>query len=233
MQGIVLATSNHGAPLAPPSPSPALCHLKSWGASGTAVSEPRSSAAHPPLSDRQSPAMQGIVFATVGGLRGALCLIMVQTVMLDMGASGAAVSEQLSAVKASLALWTAGVVICTLTINAPSLQFVLRVTGLTKVSVLTLQARDRARRAFLKFTADAVARLRRDEDDLFKVRLRPPQVVEPAVLCFAQWARLCCCLAQKSSWSRCCVSAATHTHTACRCLLTTKGFDQKQVTVDP
>lgn len=105
---------------------------------------------------------------TVGGLRGALCLIMVQTVVLDIGAGGTGGNEQLSAVKSALALWTAGVVLGTLLINAPALTFVLRVTGLTNVSLLTLQTRDKARRSFMRFTADCVRELQQDEDELLQ-----------------------------------------------------------------
>ena len=117
-----------------------------------------------------SACMQGVLLCTVGGLRGALCLIMVQTVVLDIGADGVVnMSETLSVVKSSLALWTTGVVLCTLLINAPALGFVLRVTGLTKVSFLTLQSRDKARQQFLKFTNDCIHELQADEDELLQV----------------------------------------------------------------
>jgi len=121
--------------------------------------------------NRAACCVQGIVLCTVGGLRGALCLIMVQTVVLDIGVDGGGggnVDEQLSAVKSALALWTAGVVLGTLFINAPALSFILRVTGLTKVSLLTLQTRDKARRQFLRFTADCVRELQKDEDELLQ-----------------------------------------------------------------
>jgi NhaP-type Na+/H+ or K+/H+ antiporter len=115
-------------------------------------------------------AVQGVLVCTVGGARGALCLIMVQTVVLDIGVDGVGgMSETLNAVKSSLALWTAGVVLCTLLINAPALGFVLRVTGLTKVSLLTLQSRDKARQQFLKFTNDCIRDLQADEDELLQV----------------------------------------------------------------
>lgn len=98
---------------------------------------------------------------------------MVQTVVLDIGAGGGeGMSDSLSAVKSSLALWTAGVVLCTLLINAPCLGFVLRVTGLTKVSLLTLQSRDKARQQFLKFTTDCIHELQSDEDELLQVCLQ-------------------------------------------------------------
>lgn len=93
---------------------------------------------------------------------------MVQTVVLDF-ADG--MSETLSVIKSSLALWTAGVVLGTLLINAPSLGFVLRVTGLTKVSLLTLQSRDKARKQFLKFTQDCILELQADEDELLQVSI--------------------------------------------------------------
>eukprot|EP00892_Ulva_mutabilis_P007352 jgi/Ulvmu1/498/UM001_0506.1 len=110
---------------------------------------------------------RGIVLCTVGGLRGALCLIMVQTTVLDIGADGNP-DEKLNAVKSSLALWTTGVVLGTLFINAPALSFILRVTGLTKVSLLTLQTRNKARRQFLRFTDDCVRELQKDEDELLQ-----------------------------------------------------------------
>ena len=130
--------------------------------------------------------VQGIVMCTVGGLRGALCLIMVQTVVLDIGADGGGgtgTSTQLSAVKGALAFWTAGVVLGTLLINAPALTFVLRVTGLTNVSLLTLQTRDKARRQFTRYTADCVLELQKDEDELLQGALRcaalPPFLLQP------------------------------------------------------
>ena len=117
----------------------------------------------------------------MGGLRGALCLIMVQTVVLDIGADGVTMSETLSVVKSSLALWTTGVVLCTLLINAPALGFVLRVTGLTKVSLLTLQSRDKARQQFLKFTESCIHQLQSDEDELLQVN--PPGACCPRSCC--------------------------------------------------
>ena len=105
----------------------------------------------------------------MGGLRGALCLIMVQTVVLDIGADGVTMSETLSVVKSSLALWTTGVVLCTLLINAPALGFVLRVTGLTKVSLLTLQSRDKARQQFLKFTDHSITGMQQNADERMQV----------------------------------------------------------------
>jgi NhaP-type Na+/H+ or K+/H+ antiporter len=112
--------------------------------------------------------MQGIVLVTVGGLRGALCLIMVQTVVLDIS-DEVEVTEHLNAIKSALAMWTAGVVVCTLLINAPMLETTLRITGLTKVSIITLQSRNRARKQFLRFTKNCIEELRKDEDELLQV----------------------------------------------------------------
>jgi hypothetical protein len=112
---------------------------------------------------------------------------MVQTVVLDIGAGGQDVTEQMSAVKSSLAMWTAGVVLCTLFINAPALGFILRVTGLTKVSLLTLQSRDKARQQFLKFTHDCFHELQSDEDELLQV-CAPPRVLSGAEDCCVQHA---------------------------------------------
>jgi hypothetical protein len=85
----------------------------------------------------------------------------------------------LTAVKSALALWTAGIVICTLLVNAPALSFVLRTTGLTRVSILTLQMRDKARKAFLQFTSQCVLELQQDEDELLQVdcKLLPPPLL--------------------------------------------------------
>lgn len=66
-------------------------------------------------------------------------------------------------------MWTAGVVLCTLLINAPALPFVLRVTGLTKVSLLTLQSRDKARQQFLKFTNDCITGMQQNADERMQV----------------------------------------------------------------
>ena len=110
------------------------------------------------------------MLCTVGGMRGSLCLIMVQTVVLDMGTEGSIRDpEKMNAVKSALVLWTAGVVLCTLLINAPALPFILRVTGLTKVSLLTLQSRDKARQQFLKYTDDSITCMQQNADERMQV----------------------------------------------------------------
>ena len=107
---------------------------------------------------------------TVGGMRGSLCLIMVQTVVLDMGTADSVRDlEKMNVVKSALVLWTAGVVLCTLLINAPALPFILRVTGLTKVSLLTLQSRDKARQQFLKFTDHSITGMQQNADERMQV----------------------------------------------------------------
>lgn len=47
--------------------------------------------------------LQGVVLCTVGGMRGSLCLIMVQTVVLDMGNPGSVRDpDKMNAVKSAL-----------------------------------------------------------------------------------------------------------------------------------
>lgn len=95
---------------------------------------------------------------------------MVQTVVLDMGNDGGVRDpEKMNAVKSALVMWTAGVVLCTLLINAPALPFILRVTGLTKVSLLTLQSRDKARQQFLRFTQDCITGMQQNADERMQV----------------------------------------------------------------
>lgn len=58
-----------------------------------------------------STSMQGTTLITLGGLRGTLCLIMVQTMILDIG--GGEQKPELAAVKSAIAMWTTGIVLFT------------------------------------------------------------------------------------------------------------------------
>jgi hypothetical protein len=71
-------------------------------------------------------------------------------------------------------------VLCTLLINAPALPFILRVTGLTKVSLLTLQSRDKARQQFLRFTHQCIHDLQCSADERMQVLISPAAAAAPA-----------------------------------------------------
>lgn len=88
----------------------------------------------------------GIVFATWGGLRGALCLIMAQVLVTD---EDLAVKSQ--PVVAQMGLWTALTVLSTLLLHPPTMPWVLKVAGLVDVSYLKTRIRSKAKRGLLRY----------------------------------------------------------------------------------
>ncbi|PRW44236.1 Sodium hydrogen exchanger 7 [Chlorella sorokiniana] len=107
--------------------------------------------------------LRAVPFATWGGLRGAISLIMCQVVVTDESVVGRS-----PLVAAQLGLWTSLFVLCTLLINAPTIPAVLRWTGLTEVSPVKLSIREKAKRALLRYTAAAVKDLRDDPDEMLR-----------------------------------------------------------------
>ncbi|KAL4858875.1 Protein ACTIVITY OF BC1 COMPLEX KINASE 3 [Chlorella vulgaris] len=79
------------------------------------------------LLGSQALPLRAVLFATWGGLRGAISLIMAQVVVTDevLASHGQLVSAQMG-------LWTSLFVLSTLIINAPTVPAVLQYTGLTK-----------------------------------------------------------------------------------------------------
>ena len=67
-----------------------------------------------------------------------------------------------------MSLWTAGVVVLTLLVNAPLIPLLLKWTGLTEVSPVKAKIRAKAARAFTRYTQNAVTELRNDEDEMLR-----------------------------------------------------------------
>ncbi|KAK9828685.1 hypothetical protein WJX72_001519 [[Myrmecia] bisecta] len=107
--------------------------------------------------------LPSIIFATVGGLRGAVSLILVQMVVTEQDPT----SEN-KRVIAQIALYTAGLVLLSLLINAPLIPLLLDWTGLSKVSPVKQRVRAKAVRALLRYTDTALNNLRHDEDEMLR-----------------------------------------------------------------
>lgn len=67
-----------------------------------------------------------------------------------------------------LALWTAGIVVCTLMVNAPLMPALLRWTRLNAISVVKTRMRGKAARALLRYTNTAIDDLQHDEDEMLR-----------------------------------------------------------------
>lgn len=67
-----------------------------------------------------------------------------------------------------IALWTAGVVVLTLLINAPIIPYLIQWTGLSEISSLKTEIRAKAARALLKYTKTAIHDLQHDEDEMLR-----------------------------------------------------------------
>ncbi|KAK9840543.1 hypothetical protein WJX81_000451 [Elliptochloris bilobata] len=104
-----------------------------------------------------------IIFTTVGGLRGAISLILVQQVVTE-----SAPGQEDQKVTAELAMWTSGVVVCTLLINAPLLPLVLHWTGLARISPVKGRLRAKAVRSLRRFTEHAVVDLEHDTGEMMR-----------------------------------------------------------------
>ena len=67
-----------------------------------------------------------------------------------------------------IALWTAGVVVLTLIVNAPLLPILVDWTGLAEVSAVKARIRAKAVRALLRYTKAAIYDLQHDEDEMLR-----------------------------------------------------------------
>lgn len=65
-------------------------------------------------------------------------------------------------------MWTAGIVVLTLLVNAPLIPFLLKWTGLSQVSPVKAKIRAKAARAFSRYTDNAVEELKNDEDEMLR-----------------------------------------------------------------
>ncbi|EIE21844.1 hypothetical protein COCSUDRAFT_56295 [Coccomyxa subellipsoidea C-169] len=109
--------------------------------------------------------MSEILFATIGGLRGAVSLILTQVVVTEQNPDPTLANR---AVTAELALWTAGIVVCTLVVNAPLMPLILRWTRLSDISPVKVRMRGKAARALLRYTRTAIEDLQHDEDEMLR-----------------------------------------------------------------
>ena len=82
-----------------------------------------------------------------------------------------AASNDRGACCAQLALWTAGIVVCTLLVNAPLMPLILRWTRLNEISPVKLRMRGKAARALLRYTGTAIEDLQHDEDEMLRGEL--------------------------------------------------------------
>lgn len=100
----------------------------------------------------------GVVFTTMGGLRGALSLIMVQAAISENYGEDTEETPIIQ-IKTEMATWVSGFVLFTLLLNAPLLPQVLTWTGLNTESRVRLSLREKAKRSLLRYTEAAVEEL--------------------------------------------------------------------------
>ena len=67
-----------------------------------------------------------------------------------------------------ISMWTAGIVVMTLLVNAPLIPLLLKWTGLSQVSKVKAKIRAKAARAFTRYTENAVDDLKNDEDEMLR-----------------------------------------------------------------
>eukprot|EP01025_Chloroclados_australasicus_P022893 TRINITY_DN23409_c1_g1_i7.p1 TRINITY_DN23409_c1_g1~~TRINITY_DN23409_c1_g1_i7.p1 ORF type:complete len:1503 (-),score=153.99 TRINITY_DN23409_c1_g1_i7:350-4858(-) len=114
---------------------------------------------------RQPISLPGVAFVTWAGLRGALCLIMAQTVVVTEFGNQ---NDTTNGIKAALALWTAGVAFLTLVINAPLISTMLHVTGLDQIELVKVRMRRRAKKALQEYTKVVLKDLQSDEEEIMR-----------------------------------------------------------------
>ncbi|KAJ9516981.1 hypothetical protein QJQ45_027366, partial [Haematococcus lacustris] len=125
---------------------------------------------------------QGVVFATVGGMRGAVSLVLAQSV-LTLNAQPAAqqgsppgnyagvlgvAGDTEPKVIAQMGLWTAGFVVLTLVINGPLITPLMGWLKLNTTSKVKQQVQARARSALVRYTAGAIADLQAHAGDALR-----------------------------------------------------------------
>ena len=78
-------------------------------------------------------------------------------------------------------MWTAGIVVMTLLVNAPLIPLLLKWTGLSQVSKVKTKIRAKAARAFSRYTENAVDELKNDEDEMLRGKLGKEVVLSMSV----------------------------------------------------
>lgn len=71
-------------------------------------------------------------------------------------------------VRAQLALWTCGFTMLTLLINAPAIPWLLRVTGLDKISDLRRNLREKARESLMEYTKQLISKFKDKGDETMR-----------------------------------------------------------------
>lgn len=69
-----------------------------------------------------------------------------------------------------ITLWTAGIVVLTLLVNAPLMPVLLKWTGLAKVSPVKRRIRAKAARALQRYAVQALQELQADQDEMLRGR---------------------------------------------------------------
>jgi len=110
---------------------------------------------------------KNILFSTAGGLRGALCLILVQN-MIQSNIKLGDLPQEVLEVRGEMALWASGYVLMTLLINAPLLGKLLEVLKLTETTKARKLMRQKAKRALKRFTEEAIKSLEYDNDEMLR-----------------------------------------------------------------
>ena len=77
-------------------------------------------------------------------------------------------SQDINLVLVQMSMWTAGIVVMTLLVNAPLIPLLLKWTGLSQVSPVKAKIRAKAARAFTRYTQNAVKELKNDEDEMLR-----------------------------------------------------------------
>ncbi|GMH41796.1 hypothetical protein BSKO_09706 [Bryopsis sp. KO-2023] len=104
-------------------------------------------------------------FISLAGLRGALALILAQT-LLQYEIPDENIEKE--KVRAQSALWTCGFTILTLLINAPAIPWLLRVTGLGTIPAIKQQSREKAHQAMISYTETVISHLKKDRDEMLR-----------------------------------------------------------------
>ncbi len=101
------------------------------------------------------------------GLRGALSLIMAMEITFESALNPAS-SESLKKITAQIVTWTSSFVLLTLIINAPSLPWMLRVSGLLGKSASKKKIMAKVHKMLAEKTTQIVEDLKADEDEMFR-----------------------------------------------------------------
>lgn len=118
------------------------------------------------LTRQGSIAWNSIPFITLGGLRGALSLIMAMQIASE--AYGEDVDPTTAKIIAQIMTWTSSFVLLSLLVNAPSLPWLLKAFGLLEQSEAKKKVVNRVMKALEQKTRQIILDLKADEDEMFR-----------------------------------------------------------------